>query len=55
MLEFLILVNRPIVVTPQGTELCRPSQTVRTLLARLAVTPKGVTDDVPFGITSTDI
>jgi arsenate reductase len=27
-----ILLNRPIVVTPLGTALCRPSDTVRTLL-----------------------
>ena len=27
-----ILLNRPIVVTPKGTRLCRPSETVRDLL-----------------------
>jgi arsenate reductase (glutaredoxin) len=29
-----ILVNRPIVVTPKGTKLCRPSEVVLTLLER---------------------
>ena len=28
-----ILLNRPIVVTPKGTRLCRPSETVRELLS----------------------
>lgn len=32
MLEHPILVNRPIVVTPKGTKLCRPSETVLPLL-----------------------
>jgi len=32
MLEHPILVNRPIVVTPKGTKLCRPSEAVITLL-----------------------
>jgi hypothetical protein len=27
-----ILINRPIVVTPKGTKLCRPSETVLDLL-----------------------
>ena len=30
-----ILVNRPIVVTPKGVKLCRPSECVLDLLARL--------------------
>lgn len=38
MLEYPILVNRPIVVTPKGTMLCRPSETVLDLLE---VWPKG--------------
>jgi len=29
-----ILVNRPIVVTPKGTRLCRPSELVLDLLER---------------------
>lgn len=32
MLENPLLVNRPIVVTPKGTKLCRPSETVASLL-----------------------
>jgi len=34
MLDHPILVNRPIVVTPKGTKLCRPSEVVLTLLER---------------------
>ncbi|CAI2106439.1 Arsenate reductase [Serratia fonticola] len=32
MLQHPILINRPIVVTPQGTRLCRPSETVLDIL-----------------------
>lgn len=32
MTEYPILVNRPIVVTPKGTALCRPSESVLPLL-----------------------
>ena len=32
MLEHPILINRPIVVTPKGTRLCRPSEAVLELL-----------------------
>ena len=32
MLEHPILVNRPIVVTPKGAKLCRPSEVVLSLL-----------------------
>lgn len=32
MLKHPILINRPIVVTPQGTKLCRPSEVVLDLL-----------------------
>jgi arsenate reductase (glutaredoxin) len=35
MVEHPVLVNRPIVVTPKGTKLCRPSEVVLTLLERL--------------------
>ena len=35
MLEHPLLVNRPIVVTPNGTKLCRPSEAVLDLLERL--------------------
>ena len=34
MVEHPILVNRPIVVTPKGTRLCRPSELVFDLLDR---------------------
>lgn len=34
MVEHPILVNRPIVVTPKGTRLCRPSEAVLELLER---------------------
>jgi arsenate reductase len=34
MLAHPILINRPIVVTPWGTRLCRPSETVLELLRR---------------------
>jgi arsenate reductase len=34
MLAHPILVNRPIVVTPKGTKLCRPSEAVFDLLER---------------------
>lgn len=34
MVEHPILVNRPIVVTPKGTKLCRPSEAVLDLLDR---------------------
>jgi arsenate reductase len=38
MLEHPILVNRPIVVTPKGTKLCRPSEAVLPLLDRVPET-----------------
>jgi len=34
MLAHPILINRPVVVTPLGVKLCRPSETVRELLPR---------------------
>jgi arsenate reductase len=34
MVQHPILVNRPIVVTPKGTKLCRPSEAVLDLLVR---------------------
>lgn len=34
MIAHPILMNRPIVVTPKGTKLCRPSETVLDLLDR---------------------
>jgi arsenate reductase len=32
MLAHPILINRPIVITPKGTKLCRPSETILALL-----------------------
>lgn len=32
MIQYPILINRPIVVTPLGTRLCRPSETVLEIL-----------------------
>lgn len=39
MLVHPVLVNRPIVVTPKGTRLCRPSEVVLDLLATLPPGP----------------
>ncbi|MDN6314670.1 MAG: arsenate reductase (glutaredoxin) [Halomonas sp.] len=33
MIEHPVLINRPIVVTPKGAQLCRPSEAVLSLLA----------------------
>jgi arsenate reductase (glutaredoxin) len=39
MLEHPVLVNRPIVCSPKGVRLCRPSETVLYLLDRLPTHP----------------
>ncbi len=39
MLEHPVLVNRPIVCTPKGVRLCRPSETVLDLLDRMPSGP----------------
>jgi arsenate reductase (glutaredoxin) len=39
MIEHPVLVNRPIVCTPKGTKLCRPSEAVLDLLDRLPPGP----------------
>ncbi len=39
MLQYPILINRPIVVTPLGTELCRPSEAVLAILPARLVAP----------------
>ncbi|MES2529591.1 MAG: arsenate reductase (glutaredoxin) [Pseudomonadota bacterium] len=39
MLQHPILINRPIVVTPLGTRLCRPSEAVLDILPQGDVTP----------------
>jgi arsenate reductase len=38
MVENPILINRPIVVTPLGVRLCRPSETVREILPQPSAT-----------------
>ena len=39
MFEHPILMNRPIVVTPLGVRLCRPSEAVLEILASLPLAP----------------
>ena len=39
MLEHPILINRPIVVTPLGTKLCRPSEAVLDILPNTDIGP----------------
>jgi len=39
MLQHPILINRPIVVTPRGTKLCRPSEAVLELLPNMLPSP----------------
>ncbi|MCR4264878.1 arsenate reductase (glutaredoxin) [Nitratireductor sp. ZSWI3] len=39
MLEHPLLINRPIVVTPLGTKLCRPSETVLDILPNPHIGP----------------
>lgn len=39
MLEYPILINRPIVVTPKGVKLCRPSQVVLDFLPNPDIGP----------------
>jgi len=39
MLEHPVLVNRPIVCSPQGVRLCRPSEAVLDLLYRMPPGP----------------
>lgn len=39
MIEHPVLVNRPLVQTPKGTRLCRPSELVLDLLERLPLGP----------------
>ena len=46
MLEHPILVNRPIVCTPRGVRLCRPSETVLDLLDRWPPGPFAKEDGV---------
>lgn len=48
MLEHPVLVNRPIVCSPKGVLLCRPSETVLDLLRNLPPGPMTKEDDSPL-------
>jgi arsenate reductase len=48
MLEHPVLVNRPIVCSPKGVLLCRPSETVLDLLDRLPPGPMAKEDGAPL-------
>ena len=53
MLQHPVLVNRPLVCTPKGVKLCRPSETVLTLLDRVPSQPflkedGSILDTTPF-------
>ncbi|WP_424927801.1 arsenate reductase (glutaredoxin) [Amaricoccus tamworthensis] len=48
MLEYPILVDRPIVCCPNGVRLCRPSETVFDLLDRLPPGPLAKEDGTPL-------
>ena len=48
MLEHPVLVNRPIVCSPKGVRLCRPSETVLDLLDRLPAGPMTKEDGTPL-------
>jgi arsenate reductase len=48
MIEHPILVNRPIVCTPKGVRLCRPSETVLDLIDRMPPGPFYKEDGAPL-------
>ncbi len=48
MIEYPILVNRPIVATPKGVRLCRPSELVLDLLDRWPAGPFSKEDGSPL-------
>nr|WP_309503902.1 arsenate reductase (glutaredoxin) [uncultured Roseovarius sp.] len=48
MLDHPVLVNRPIVCSPKGVRLCRPSETVLDLLDRLPSGPMAKEDGTPL-------
>ena len=48
MLDHPVLVNRPIVCSPKGVRLCRPSETVLDLLDRLPPGPMAKEDGTPL-------
>ncbi len=47
MMQHPILINRPIVVTPLGVKLCRPSETVLDILPNAQATPFVKEDGTP--------
>jgi arsenate reductase len=49
MIEHPILINRPIVVTPLGVKLCRPSETVLEMLPNAQQQPFLREDGTPLG------
>ena len=51
MLAHPILVNRPIVCSPKGVRLCRPSEAVLDLLDRLPSGPMTKEDGTPLIVT----
>jgi arsenate reductase len=48
MLIHPVLVNRPLVATPKGVRLCRPSETVLDLLDRMPSGPVYKEDGTPI-------
>lgn len=48
MIEHPVLVNRPIVATPKGVRLCRPSELVLDLLDRWPAGPLSKEDGSPL-------
>ena len=48
MLDHPVLVNRPIVCSPKGVRLCRPSEAVLDLLDRLPPGPMAKEDGTPL-------
>lgn len=48
MLEHPILVNRPLVCSPKGVRLCRPSESVLDLLEKLPPGPMNKEDGTPL-------
>ncbi len=48
MLDRPVLVNRPIVCSPKGVRLCRPSEAVLDLLNRLPTGPMAKEDGTPL-------
>ena len=51
MLQYPVLVNRPIVCTPKGIRLCRPSETVLLLLDRVPSEPFMKEDGTVLDVT----